>query len=142
MERVVTVARLEGDWAWVAAGPVEACGSCGQRGLCTVAQGPGKFRLRVENRLHALPGERVVIAVAPASLLSGALVAYGLPLCGFLAGILAGAGFGTVAAVITGLGGLAAGGWLARRRLAAARGGGPAMLRRAGPADGCGKAEG
>ncbi len=145
VERLVRVEAVEGRLARVTADRLGGCGGCSERSGCGHAALMGDrppLRLTVENTLAARPGDWVVVGMPAAGLLGPLLWAYGLPLGGFLAGVLAGAGFGSAGAMACGAAGLAVG-VLAGRRLFAARRekgretGEPRMLRRAEPpADG------
>jgi sigma-E factor negative regulatory protein RseC len=141
VERLVRVEAVDGRRALVTAGRMGGCGGCSEQGGCAHVALMGNrppLSLAVENTLAVRPGEWVVIGMPAAGLLSALGWAYGLPLGGFLAGVLAGAGFGSVAALACGGAGLLAGVLAGRRRFAVRRGkdketGEPRMLRRAEP---------
>lgn len=78
--------------AWVRAVESSGCGTCGGHG-CSTRRLAEIFQRRprgflVESTLPLAPGERVVVGIAPGSVLTGALRAYGLPLATMLGGAL------------------------------------------------------
>ncbi len=141
VERLVRVEAVDGRFAQVTADRLGGCGGCSEKSGCGHAALMGDrppLRLTVENVLAAQPGDWVVIGMPSAGLLGALGWAYGLPLGGFLAGVLAGASFGSAAAFFCGAAGMAAGLLAGRRRFAARREKGqetgePRMLRRADP---------
>lgn len=100
-ETAGVVVRLEGDHAWVRAeGAGSACGACEQRGGCQSAgmgsvldgvlgRGQAPRLLRLPNRIHARPGDAVVVCAAEGAVLRAAWLAYGIPLLMALAGAIA-----------------------------------------------------
>ncbi len=149
VERLVRVEAVEGGDAWVLADRMGGCGGCSEKGGCGHAALMGDappMRLKIANRLGAAPGEWVVLGIASGSLLGSLMLAYGLPLCGFLAGAVAGAAFGPEAAIFGGVAGLGLMLPVCRRIFRARAGAGnapaePRMLRFAPPPgrDGCAK---
>lgn len=94
-ESEAVVLRVESDLAWVRIQPHTPCGNCDpETGCKSVAMSRmfsrGKQEFQVGNALHAVPGDKVRVAVADGLLLRSALLGYGLPLCL----LLVGAGFG------------------------------------------------
>lgn len=109
VERLVRVDAIEGANAWVLADRMGGCGGCSEKGGCGHAALMGEappMRLKIANRLAAEPGEWVVLGVASGSLLGSLLLAYGLPLGGFLAGTVIGSALSPVAAMLGGAVGL------------------------------------
>ncbi len=89
------VIAVEGDHAWVEALRRTACGSC------TASKGCGtgivarfftgrKMRIRVDNEIAAVVGDRVLVAIADEVLVRGSLMAYMFPLLSLFAGALLG----------------------------------------------------
>ncbi|MFB0516137.1 MAG: SoxR reducing system RseC family protein [Candidatus Neomarinimicrobiota bacterium] len=81
------VKSVQGDTALVEVGSLEACVGCGARRIC----GFGIRRravLRARNGLLASVGQRVGLTEPPGMLTRLALVQYGIPLVGFLLGVL------------------------------------------------------
>lgn len=150
VERLVRVDAVEGDHAWVIADRRGGCGSCAERGGCghaALREDVPPMRLKVPNRLAAEPGEWVVLGIRSDSLLGSSMLAYGLPLGGFLGGAMAGAVVAPAAAIGGGVVGLAAMlgvcRWLFARRARQGRAPAqPRMIRFAPPPmrDGCIKA--
>jgi len=143
-ERPVRVESLDGGFAWVSADRRGGCSSCPDKGGCGHAALLGEappIRLKVDNRLHARPGDWVVVGLPSSGLMASMALAYGLPVLGFLAGTLLGSAVGgTAAAMIGGAAGLGSA-FLAGRRLCAAGRGRttPVMLRKVPPPAGaCG----
>lgn len=143
LEEVATVARVQGDVAWVVAQRRSACGGCSAARQC----GSGvlsallvrrSMLLPVANALRAEVGDAVIIGLPGAMLLRAALSAYLLPLLVALAVALSAnlAGFGDGATALAAGSGLSAGMGLAAlllrnaRRASAYR---PTLLRRAEP---------
>ncbi len=149
VERLVRVDAIEGGNAWVLADRVGGCGGCSEKGGCGHAALMGEappMRLRIANRLDAEPGEWVVLGMASGSLLGSLMLAYGLPLGGFIAGAVLGSLANPLAAMLGGAAGLGLMLLLCRRifRARAVAGEAPAeprMLRFAPPPvrDGCTK---
>lgn len=142
VEGYARVVRVDGATAWLEPEQTSSCGHCPSAASC--APGIGTLTNRIAARRFALDndaglavGERIVVGVAERALLTGALLAYALPLLSALcAGGLAEGAYGddllTLLATLAGLGG----GLFAARLLAArltARGAlAPQYLRRVG----------
>lgn len=91
IESEAVVLRVEQGHAWVKIRPHTPCGNCDpETGCKTVAMtrlfSRNKQEFCVLNPLAAQPGDLVHVAVADGVLLKSALVGYGLPLAGLLAG--------------------------------------------------------
>ncbi len=95
MTEEAEVVALDGDHAWVEAQRRTACGSC------TASKGCGtgiisrllsgrRMRIRVENDIAAVIGDRVLVAIADEVLVRGSLMAYMVPLLSLFAGALLG----------------------------------------------------
>ncbi|MEW6164368.1 MAG: SoxR reducing system RseC family protein [Pseudomonadota bacterium] len=91
------VVRLDGEDVWVRTAEARsACGACGQRDGCasadadTLLAGTGRsgHLLRLPNRIHAVPGDAVVVRMADGMVLRAVWLAYGLPLLCALGGAL------------------------------------------------------
>ncbi|MDD2988606.1 MAG: SoxR reducing system RseC family protein [Zoogloea sp.] len=85
------VSRVEGDHVWVEVSVSGGCGRCHEAGGCggvNIARPFGKALrvLRLHNDVDALPGERVSVVVDDGLPLRAALLAYGAPVLGVLAG--------------------------------------------------------
>lgn len=100
-----------------------ACARCASGRGCGAGMGqtprPREVEVRVAPGLDLAPGDRVRLAMEPALLLRAAWVAYGLPVTGMAAGVLAGAaqaGGSDLLQAVFGLAGLAAGFTLGRLR--------------------------
>lgn len=73
----------------------EACQACAARGACQTLGGSVRdFDVVVENRLGAGPGDRVVLSLSEASLVTASAVLYLLPAFLLVLGALGGAFFG------------------------------------------------
>lgn len=124
------VVRLDGHYAWVqASGPGSACGGCARKEGCSASgsgtvldDATGKARkpqlLRLQNTIHAQPGDKVVIRAADGLVLKAVWRAYGMPLtlafCGALLAVgLTNSDLAAIAGVLLGLG---AGFMLMRRK--------------------------
>lgn len=89
---VVTVA---GDLAEVETRRQGACGSCSASGACGTSLlarwlGRKPLLLRAHNPIGAAPGDTVVVGVPEEGLVRASLVAYLIPLIGFMGGAMAG----------------------------------------------------
>lgn len=114
--------------ATVAVEAAVACERCAAGRGCGAAL-PGRPRRRrlqvsVPSRLDIAPGDRVKLALASATLLRAAWLAYGLPLAGLVAAVVAGSASieSEAGAVAFGAAGLVAGAAAARRLLRKERG--------------------
>ena len=101
IEETAVVVAVDGDAAEVETRRRDACGSCDARAGCGSALLAGVFgnrpsRIRVLNRVHAQPGDRVIIGLREGPFLRAAFALYTLPL-------------------LTMIGGAVLGEWLARR---------------------------
>ncbi len=115
MERRATVARTEGDFAFVKlAAEAQGCGRCSETGGC----GSGVLNQVFGSacRLHKLPnpdriapGEEVLLVTPDGMVWRSALMLYGLPLLFALIGAIAGAPGGDGAALAGFVAGLIAG---------------------------------
>ncbi len=106
LEQHAIVLKTEGSKAWVEARESGTCGSCGSGG-CSTRRLADLFGRRerafpVENILHAVSGERVVIGIPSGALLRSAFSLYGLPLLLMMAGALAGQRLGGDPAALAG----------------------------------------
>ncbi|MBK5914282.1 SoxR reducing system RseC family protein [Rhodocyclus purpureus] len=151
VEDFARVVAADADFAWLEPEQGPSCGACSASAACG-AKGIGTLASKLEARRFALPqpadeprfrvGERIVVGVGAPTLVSGAAIAYMLPLltlfgAGFVAQALDGRDGVTLLASIGGLcAGLALAALLARRMSAR---GGLALhyLRRAGAATAC-----
>ena len=151
VEDLARVVAAEADFAWLEPEQGPTCGACSAAAACG-AKGIGTLASKLEARRFALPhpadeprfrvGERVVVGVGAPTLVSGAAIAYMLPLltlfgAGFVAQTLDGRDGVTLLASVGGLiAGLALAAFLARRLSAR---GALALhyLRRAGAAATC-----
>ena len=82
------VVGLEERYAVVELEENEACKGCGARALCT--PGDSKKKLRVLNSIEAEVGDGVLLELDHSQQLKMAAMHYGLPLVGFVAGVLLG----------------------------------------------------
>lgn len=82
-----TVIDLQENWAVVELDEKGACHNCGAKMLCR-PNGSGKRILRISNTINANIGDQVLIEQIGANQLKLTLIQYGLPLIGFLAGVL------------------------------------------------------
>ena len=151
VEDLARVVAVEADFAWLEPEQTPSCGACSAAAACG-AKGMGSLASRLEARRFALPhpdaaprfrvGERVVVGVGAPTLVTGAAIAYLLPLltlfgAGFVAQTIDGRDAVTLAASVGGLVvGLALAA-LAARRLSARGGLAIQYLRRAAPASAC-----
>lgn len=88
-----TVARIEGEWAWVSVCKASACGNCDSQdacgsGLLAGALGPRQYRVR--NADEARAGDTVILSVAEGSVAKAAAVSYLGPLVLAIAGAVGG----------------------------------------------------
>lgn len=146
IEEQGTIVCIEDDIAWVEPVARSACGGCAARSSCGSGVLAGAFRrrtapIRVNNRIAARTGDRVVIGIGEMALIKSALLLYLLPLLGMMAAGLWGQWLGTLLQVehlqvliaTTGLAGLAGSLWLVHRHTVATSGAlrsQPIMLRR------------
>jgi sigma-E factor negative regulatory protein RseC len=87
-----TVVGIDGKMARVRVARGAACGGCSSQGACSPLEPTGQeMVIRVENRLHARPGQRVVVGIDDRVVLRGAAWVYMLPLATFFAGYWLGA---------------------------------------------------
>lgn len=134
LEQHAIVLKTEGDLAWVEARESGTCGSCGSGG-CSTRRLADLFGRRerafpVDNVLHAVAGERVVIGIPSGALWRSAFRLYGLPLVLMIAGALVGQHLsGDFAALAGAAGGLVLAVLL--QKGGASRAFQPVMLRRA-----------
>ncbi|MEW6119728.1 MAG: SoxR reducing system RseC family protein [Pseudomonadota bacterium] len=92
LEQTAEVITVSPEGTWVRAVESSGCGTCGGQG-CSTRRIAEIFQDRprgfvVQSSLPLEPGDRVVVGIAPGSVLSGAVRAYGLPLVAMLAGAL------------------------------------------------------
>ena len=89
-ESQAIVTRVEGEFAFIEVkDDVSSCGSCGSKGQCGKAQA-GPRRYAVRNRIGAVPGDLVVVAVPAGAVLRAAALSYLMPLLFLFAGALVG----------------------------------------------------
>jgi sigma-E factor negative regulatory protein RseC len=147
-EGMAHVVAVNGTVAWLepeqtgSCGSCAASGSCGAKGIGTMASRLEFRRFQIENESNLAVGERVVVGIPNNALIKAALTAYAIPLATLLlAGALAQWRFGsdlvTMAAMV---GGLAVG--LGFSRVSAGRllmqgDLAPRFLRRARPGETC-----
>ena len=87
------VARVEGEWAWVAVCKASACGNCDSQEACSsglLAGAIGPRHYRVQNADGARVGDTVILSVAEGSLAKAASISYLGPLVLAIAGAIAG----------------------------------------------------
>ena len=147
-EGIAHVVSIEGDVAWLvpeqtgSCGGCAASGSCGAKGIGTLASRLEYRRFKIDNGANLFVGERVVIGIPDNALIKAAITAYAIPLFTLLlAGSLAQWQFGndlaTMAAMVSGLlvglglSRLGAGRLLNQGNLA------PRFIRRARPGETC-----
>ncbi|NTV10126.1 MAG: SoxR reducing system RseC family protein [Zoogloea sp.] len=96
METNAVVTRTEGRLAWVKlTGQQGGCGRCHEPGGCGGVQVTHVFKkageeFRLDNDIHAEPGQAVRVWVSDEAPLRASMLTYGLPLAGLLAGAVAG----------------------------------------------------
>ena len=81
----------------------KACAHCG----ACISFGENEAQVELQNILHAQPGDVVEIELKPRAFLKASFLAYIVPLCALLAGIVLGSLISDLAAVLLGLGGAA-----------------------------------
>ncbi len=81
------VIEIRGDRVKVSLPLKEGCSACGR---CTLSRGGKYMRLEVENIAGARMGDEVMVEVPRRDPLVAALLLFGLPLLGLLAGVVAG----------------------------------------------------
>lgn len=82
-EGIARVVSLDGNMVWLEPEQTTACGGCKASGVCGVQPGSRRLvvrRFALRNDHNLVVGERVVVGIADATLLRGALTAYGLPM--------------------------------------------------------------
>jgi len=113
-EGLAHVVAVEGNVVWLepeqtgSCGGCAASGSCGAKGIGTMASRLEYRRFKIDNEANLFVGERVVIGIPDNALIKAAITAYAIPLATLLlAGALAQWRFGndlaTMAAMVTGL---------------------------------------
>jgi len=113
-EGIAHVVSLEGNVAWLvpeqtgSCGGCAASGSCGAKGIGTLASRLEYRRFKIDNEANLFVGERVVIGIPDNALIKASITAYAIPLATLLlAGALAQWRFGkdlaTMAAMVIGL---------------------------------------
>jgi len=95
IEEQAVVVVVDGDQAEVETQRRSACGDCSAKSGCGSAIfssvfGKRRSRIRVLNRIHAQPGEQVVIGLSEAPFLRAAFALYAVPLLGMIGGALVG----------------------------------------------------
>lgn len=89
------VVRVDDGFAWVETQRPGACGGCAAGKGCGISAlggvlGRRKAPVRVINRIGAVAGDQVVIAISEAGLLRASLAVYLVPLAGLFVGALSG----------------------------------------------------
>jgi len=147
-EGIAHVVSVDHGAAWLvpeqtgSCGACAASGSCGAKGIGTLASRLEYRRFKIDNEVNLRVGERVVIGIPDNALIKAAITAYAIPLATLLlAGALAQWKFGndlaTMAAMVAGLllglgfSHLSAGRLMMQGNLA------PRFLRRARPGETC-----
>ncbi len=113
-EGIAHVVAVEGNAAWLepeqtgSCGGCAASGSCGAKGIGTMASRLEYRRFKIDNEANLVVGERVVIGIPDNALIKASITAYAIPLATLLlAGALAQWRFGndlaTMAAMVAGL---------------------------------------
>ncbi|MFH1212600.1 MAG: SoxR reducing system RseC family protein [Candidatus Neomarinimicrobiota bacterium] len=82
-----TVTAVEGRWVVIELEQQDGCHECGAKMICR-PNASGKRVLKIPNTLSARVGEQVQIEQIGRNQLKLTMIQYGLPLFGFLAGIL------------------------------------------------------
>jgi sigma-E factor negative regulatory protein RseC len=147
-EGIAHVVAVDGAVAWLepeqtgSCGGCAASGSCGAKGIGTMASRLEYRRFQIDNEANLFVGERVVIGIPDNALIKASITAYAIPLATLLlAGALAQWRFGSdlvtmaamVAGLVLGLGFSRVGaGWLLMQGDLA-----PRFLRRARPGETC-----
>ncbi|MGD8378751.1 MAG: SoxR reducing system RseC family protein [Gammaproteobacteria bacterium] len=125
LERGV-VRERQGDYAWLECDSQAGCARCAEGrgcggGLFSRLLGDRLRRMRVLNTLDAGVGEYVIVGLEESAVVTGSLVAYGLPLVGLLVGAIGAdallAGSNDLAELVGGAAGFGLA-WLGGRRLA------------------------
>jgi len=83
------ITRIDNNFATIAIDSTDDCKDCGIRFLCSPGSEKEKI-IRLENTIDAKVGDRVSISEASNILLKLSFLQYGLPLIGFLLGIVIG----------------------------------------------------
>jgi positive regulator of sigma E activity len=81
------ITAIKGDEAWVEIISPLSCQECAARIVCIPDQS-GKRQLKAYNRIGARVGQKVTVSEKPNFLFYISLIQYGLPLLGFLAGVI------------------------------------------------------
>ncbi len=68
----------------------EACHACSAKGACSALGGGKEMTVEVINRIGAITGDRVELALPEGSFLKASAVTYMIPLAGFLLGAILG----------------------------------------------------
>jgi sigma-E factor negative regulatory protein RseC len=113
-EGIAHVVALEGDTVWLvpeqtgSCGGCAASGSCGAKGIGTIANRLEARRFQMANPGNLIVGERVVVGIRENALIKASITAYAIPLATALtAGALAqwkfGSDLATMAAMVSGL---------------------------------------
>lgn len=82
-EGIARVVSVDGNTVWLEPEQTTACGGCKASGVCGVQPGSRRLvvrRFALRNDHNLALGDRVVVGIADATLLRGALTAYGLPM--------------------------------------------------------------
>lgn len=87
MEETGIVKEVKGRTMTVEMERKSACSSCK---MCAMSQEGGKMILELENRINAVPGDKVALELPGSSILLASLLAYAVPLMFFIVGIAAG----------------------------------------------------
>ncbi len=87
MEETGIVKEVKGRTMTVEMERKSACSSCK---MCAMSQEAGKMMLELENRINAVPGDKVALELPGSSILIASLLAYAVPLVFFIIGIAAG----------------------------------------------------
>jgi sigma-E factor negative regulatory protein RseC len=105
-----TVLRVEAGRVEIAVAPRHACTACAEKAGCASKDAPPRTRtIWLASEMALTPGQKLAVAVPQDQVLRSALWMYGLPLAGFIAGLLAGAVLGEKSALGGALIGLVAG---------------------------------
>lgn len=81
------VIELDGEFALLEMKESEACASCGAKSVCTAGK-EGDRCMRIKNSLNAKIGDLVAFDTSESEQVKINLMQYGLPLIGFMAGLL------------------------------------------------------
>lgn len=105
-----TVLRVEAGRVELAVAPRHACMACAEKASCTSKDAPQKARMIwLASELALTPGQKLAVEVPQDQVLRSALWVYGVPLAGFIAGLLMGSLAGEKMALLGALTGLALG---------------------------------